>query len=125
MLVSSPAEVLNYIPMSTTKKILALSFIFVCTTIAWAILGSTIFTRTYGLDDSLRSKVSSSWGTAQAQSPPTASWVKVSHEKQELTDAKGRTTTKVVELKEEIYVPLDSTRAQVALNLEHRQKGLL
>lgn len=111
--------------MSTTKKIFALSFIFVCTTVAWAILGSTIFNRTYGLDDSLRSKVSSSWGTAQAQSPPTASYEKVSHEKQEVTDSKGKTTTKMVELREEIPVPLDSTQAQVTLNLEHRQKGLL
>jgi inner membrane protein involved in colicin E2 resistance len=111
--------------MSTFKRIFALSFIFGCTSVAWMILGATIFQRTYGLDDSLRSKVSSSWGTAQTQSPPVASYQQVTHEKQELVDAKGRTHTKIVEVKQETFLPLDSTRASVALALEHRQKGLL
>jgi Inner membrane protein CreD len=111
--------------MSTTKKLFALSFIFVCATIAWAILGSTIFTRTYGLDDSLKSKVGSSWGTAQVQSPPTASYQKVTQQTQEVIDSKGKTANKLVEVKEEVPVPVDSTRVQVGLNLEHRQKGLL
>jgi hypothetical protein len=60
--------------MSTTKRIFALSFIFACTAIAWMILGATIFTRTYGLDESLRSKVSSTWGSEQVQGPATASF---------------------------------------------------
>jgi inner membrane protein involved in colicin E2 resistance len=121
----SPAEDFPIKPMSTFKRILALSFIFICTTIAWMILGTTIFQRTYGLDDSLRSKVSSSWGTAQVQSPPVASYQQVTHEKQELVDAKGRTHTKIVEVKQETFLPLVSTRTNVALALEHRQKGLL
>jgi hypothetical protein len=125
MLVSSPAERFPTIPMSIIKKLFALSFIFVCTTIAWAILGTTIFQRTYGLDDSLRSKVASSWGTAQVQAPPAASYTRVTHENQDVLDASGKTRPKVVDVKEEIFVPLDSTRAQVVLRLEHRQKGLL
>jgi hypothetical protein len=32
---------------------LALAFIFVCTTIAWVILGATIFSRTYGSNEQL------------------------------------------------------------------------
>lgn len=126
MLLSSPGGRLPTIAMSTIKKLFALSFIFVCTTIAWAILGATIFQRTYGLDDSLRSKVASSWGTAQVQSPPTASFEQITHEKQDVyLDSLGRTQSKLVDVKQEIFLPLDSTRARVNLDLEHRQKGLL
>jgi inner membrane protein involved in colicin E2 resistance len=121
----SPAEYLPTKPMSTFKRILALSFIFACTTIAWMILGATIFQRTYGLDDSLRSKVSSSWGTAQTQEPPAASFLVVTHEKQDLPDAHGKIRTKTVEIKQQVFLTLDSTRASVDLQLEHRQKGLL
>ncbi len=33
-----------------TKRIIAIAFIFVCASIAWAILGGTIFSRTYSND---------------------------------------------------------------------------
>jgi inner membrane protein involved in colicin E2 resistance len=111
--------------MSTVKRIIALLFIFVFATIAWVILGATIFTRTYGLDNSLRSRVSSTWGTAQLQGPPSASYEQITQAKQDVLDSLGRTQTKVVDVKKEIQLPLDSTRAQVGLQLEHRQKGLL
>ena len=55
--------------MSTTKRIVAISVIFLFTTVAWMILGETIFQRTYGQDESLKSRVSSTWGTPQAQAP--------------------------------------------------------
>jgi len=111
--------------MSTLKRIFALVVIFVFATIAWAILGATIFTRTYGLDESLKSRVTSTWGDVQTQGPPTASYEHVTQEKQETVDAWGRNQTKMVTIKNTIQLPLDSTRAKVALNLEHRQKGLL
>ena len=111
--------------MSTIKRIFALIVIFAFATIAWAVLGATLFTRTYGLDDTLRSRVSSTWGTAQLQAPPGASYEQVTHEKQDTVDAFGRTQTKLVEIKKTIALPLDSTRANVGLQLEHRQKGLL
>ena len=57
------------------KRIGALVFIFVCTSIAWAILGSTILSRTYSpLSGELKSRVAASWGTAQEQPPPAASY---------------------------------------------------
>jgi hypothetical protein len=55
------------------KRIAALIFIFICTTIAWAILGGTIFSRTYSSDSKLQGRVASTWGTAQVQQPPAAS----------------------------------------------------
>jgi hypothetical protein len=111
--------------MSTLKRIFALVVIFVFATVAWAILGATIFTRTYGLDESLKSRVTSTWGDVQTQGPPSASYEHVTQEKQETVDAWGRTQTKMVTIKNTIQLPVDSTRANVALNLEHRQKGLL
>src|SRR5258707_14926805 len=110
--------------MSTFKRIFAIAFIFIFATIAWVILGATIFARTYGIDENLRSKVGSTWGTAQTQAPPTASYQRSKWEKQEVTTG-TKTTIKTVETKEDVFLPLDSTRANVALYLEHRLKGLL
>jgi len=111
--------------MSTAKRVLALVVIFIFATIAWMILGATIFQRTYDQDSSLHSRVSSTWGSAQVQSPPSASWERVTQEQQETEDNKGKVKTKLVTVRRTIYLPLESTRANAALNLEHRQKGLL
>ena len=51
-----------------TKRIAAIAFIFICTTIAWFILANTINTRTYSSDDELKHRVSSTWGTASGTS---------------------------------------------------------
>ena len=56
------------------RHVAALVFIFVCTTIAWMILGSTIMYRTQGSDEQLRGRVGSTWGTQQEQAPPTATY---------------------------------------------------
>ena len=53
-------------------RIVALIVILICTSIAWAILGGTIFSRTYSTDPALKNKVESSWGTPQSQKPPHA-----------------------------------------------------
>src|SRR5215467_9176202 len=111
--------------MSTLKRILAITVIFIFATIAWGILGATIFELTYGLDDSLKSRVSSTWGTQQEQGPPSASWEKVTPEKHDFLDAAGRTHSEIVEIKTPVPLPLQSTEVNVALQLEHRQKGLL
>jgi hypothetical protein len=60
-----------------TKRIVAIAFIFVCTSIAWAILGGTIFTRTYSQDAVAENRVASTWGAPQYQSPPTASFTRI------------------------------------------------
>jgi len=124
MLVFSPAATSNQL-MSTAKRVLALVVIFIFATVAWMILGATIFQRTYDQDSSLRSRVSSTWGSAQVQSPPSASWERVTQEQQETEDNKGKVKTRLVTVRRMIYLPLESTRANAALNLEHRQKGLL
>ena len=39
------------------RRIAALVFIFVCTTVAWMILGATIFSRTYSRNQQLEGRV--------------------------------------------------------------------
>lgn len=106
------------------KRIAALVFIFVCTTIAWLILGGTISSRTYSRDSKLRGMVGAIWGTEQEQSPPKASYKKTETSPvKTLEDGKEvvrtRSTTTTVEL------PLEGSHINVDLNLHHRQKGLL
>ena len=48
-----------------TKRIFAIIFIFICTSVAWAILGGTIFSRTYSLDEVAANRVASTWGAPQ------------------------------------------------------------
>lgn len=103
------------------KRIGALVFIFVCTSIAWLVLGTTIVSRSYSpLTDELKSRVASNWGTAQEQAPPKATYKResISFEGSE-NDPKQIRTTHVAPL------PLEATKVDVTLDLEHRQKGLL
>jgi hypothetical protein len=103
------------------KRIAALVFIFVCTSIAWAILGSTILARTYSpLSGELKSRVAASWGTAQEQTPPKANY---EHEFIQIAEGeKGPNRIKKTEL---IPLALNASKIDVALDLAHRQKGLL
>jgi hypothetical protein len=106
------------------KRILAISFIFVCTTAAWFILAGTIQTRTYQSDDKLRAGVSSIWGAPQEQRPPSASFIRT-EEKKTKTETDGRTTIRSEFKQVNVPIAIDSSRIQVDLKLEHRQKGLL
>ena len=106
------------------RQILALAFIFVCTSIAWVILGATISSRTYGSNEQLQGRVASTWGTAQQQSPPTATY--------RFTDVVSSTTVenaKVVVHRENVQrqvpLPVEASRIYVNLHLTPRQKGLL
>jgi inner membrane protein involved in colicin E2 resistance len=86
------------------------------------ILGSTIFARTYSLDPDLKSRVASTWGTAQQQSPPSANYL---HEWIREVQDDYRHTTRKEKVTETIPLSLDSSKVDVKLDLEHRQKGLL
>jgi inner membrane protein involved in colicin E2 resistance len=103
------------------KHIAALGFIFLCTSIAWMILGATIFSRTDSpVSSELKSQVAATWGTAQQQSPPTASY---NH--QVVTEVKTDKGMKEVEKTETVPLSIDASKIDVVLNLRHRQKGLL
>jgi inner membrane protein involved in colicin E2 resistance len=106
------------------KRITAIAFIFVCTSVAWIILGGTIFTRTYSSDAISQNRVTSTWGAPQNQAPPSASFKTIVTRKQE-TIENNKNTTKTVQEEVTTELPLESSSIDVRLDLEHRQKGLL
>jgi inner membrane protein involved in colicin E2 resistance len=106
------------------RHIAAISFIFICTTIAWMILGSTIYSRTGSSNEHLEGRVASTWGTLQEQSPPAATYKKT--ELSAVTEQGHRKTViRQDKIERMIGLPLDSSRLDVNLQLDHRQKGLL
>ena len=107
-----------------TKRIIAIAFIFVCASIAWAILGATIFSRTYSLDAKAENRVASTWGSPQNQAPPSASFTRIVPRSEE-TIENGKKTVKTIQEVVTTPLPLESSAIDVALDLEHRQKGLL
>jgi inner membrane protein involved in colicin E2 resistance len=106
------------------KRVAAIIFIFICTAVAWGILGATIFERTYDSGSFSEGRVASTWGTPQNQAPPTASF----EELMPKTNEQIQNGTKIVTVTQEkvaTVLPLESSHINVDLNLEHRQKGLL
>ena len=106
------------------RRIAAIVFIFFCTSIAWMILGSTISMRTGSSNEQLQGRVASTWGTTQEQRPLSARYHKT-----ELspvtTQEHGNTVTRNDTVVHTFPLPLDATRVNVNLHLDHRQKGLL
>ena len=107
-----------------TKRIAALVFIFLCTTLAWIILGTTIFSRTYSFRSGLTEEVVSNWGAAQTQTPPTAAY-EVAENKTEERSEDGKKIVRTYKETSSIFLPIDRSRITVAIDLEPRQKGLL
>jgi inner membrane protein involved in colicin E2 resistance len=107
-----------------TKRIAAIVFIFICTSVAWAILGGTVFQRTYDSGAVSSNRVASTWGTAQNQAPPTASF-KTRVDKKEVSYEAGKKIEKKVIEEFTTALPLESSKIDVDLDLQHRQKGLL
>jgi len=107
-----------------TKRIAGIVFLLACTWAAWGILGTTIFTRTYSTDAKLRDRVASAWGAPQTQAPPKATYEERVPKTVESTEGDKKVLRTV---EERIVTPLPLERSEVgaALDLEHRQKGLL
>ena len=107
-----------------TKRLFAIFFIFICASIAWAILGATIFSRTYSSDSIGESKVASLWGSPQRQTPPVAFFKSTVPRTEESTE-NGKKIVKTINEDVITDLPLEGSAIDVALDLEHRQKGLL
>jgi inner membrane protein involved in colicin E2 resistance len=106
------------------KRIVAITFILVCTSIAWFILAASINTRTYEADARLKPGVASVWGSAQEQRPPAATYIQIEEEKSE-TETGGKKTVRTEMRRSTVCLPLESSRVTVNLALDYRQKGLL
>jgi Inner membrane protein CreD len=106
------------------RRLLSVGFIFLCTSIAWAILSATVYSRTQSQDSSLRGMVASSWGSPHEASPPSVEGSrKESHKSSTKVD--GRIVEEEVEKEILTPFPLDASHLDVTLDLEHRQKGLM
>ncbi|MDI6752031.1 MAG: hypothetical protein QME07_04145, partial [bacterium] len=106
------------------KRVIPIIFIFVCTSIAWIILGSVTTLRTYSQDVKLKGMVGQLWGTIQKQKAPYV-YYQTKTEK-EIKTTRGAET--IMEKKVEITdhpVLLDNSDITVGLKLDHRKKGLL
>lgn len=113
----------------TSWRLFGIAIIFTCTAIAWVVLGATVVDRTDEFDSRLESEVQKLWGGKHVQQAPTV-WYEVprqaSREVQEV-DAAGKLVTKTIteQVIDKIPVPLTRSRIDVALDLDHRRKGLL
>ncbi len=106
------------------RRILAIAAIFFCTSLAWAILGSTIFLRTDSAGGSLSGRVASTWGAAQEQASPEVQYVWT--ELQSVTaEENGKKVTREEKKEHGQAVPLDSSRVEAQIHVDYRQKGLL
>jgi inner membrane protein involved in colicin E2 resistance len=106
------------------RRLIAIGFIFGCTSIAWFVLAGVINTRTDAADQSLRQQVERVWGAPQLQQPPSAIWTERIARKINRTE-NGKEVVKIVEDQFSRVLPLQSGNVDVALRLDHRQKGLL
>ena len=106
------------------RNAVAVIFIFICTAVAWMILGGSIESRTFSAGKDLTDQVGATWGTRQRQSPPSAV---TKHVGTALVDetVNNVVVKKQVEQMLEEPLPVESSRIRVALDLEQRQKGLL
>lgn len=105
-------------------RIASLTFIFICTTVAWGILGATIDYRTTAPTQELRSQVANTWGAPHEQKPPSACF-KTKVMSVETITQDGKTVEKKTEREACEFLPLESSNIVMDLDLDHRQKGLL
>jgi inner membrane protein involved in colicin E2 resistance len=106
------------------KRILAIGFIFGCTTVAWFILSGAVELRTHEQNAHLRDAVGDLWGGPQVQPAPTVeALIPYEETVQEMVD--GQLTAKTVQRVRVEPRPLVASDLRVALALEHRKKGLV
>ena len=107
-----------------SRNVLPVIAIFLFTTAAWAILGSSIMVRTDAAGNGLGPQVASTWGAPQQQTPPSAFTSRIVPKQERETTDRG-VTTRTVEERVNTPLALEQSRVDVVLNLEQRQKGLL
>lgn len=106
------------------KRLIAIAFIFLATSVAWLILGGTITSRTNNSGDRLRGRVQSVWGVPQIQSAPMAAYsVPVTYTDTVEEDGKKKLVVRTGTNTVAIWP--SSSDVQVSLALDHRKKGLL
>src|SRR5262250_180048 len=106
------------------KRILAIIAIFVCSCVAWMILGTSIFLRTDSAGTLLSGRVASAWGSAQEQHPPTVSYLRPQQKIVEVEED-GKKVKKNETVQVATHVPLEASQIRADFHIDYRQKGLL
>jgi hypothetical protein len=113
----------------TPRRLVAIAAIYVIAAVAWFVLGTSVVARSGEFDDRLSHEVARLWGGPHLQRAPDVWYERPGTvtEKVQRPDAAGKTITEDVtrSVIERVPVALDATRADVALSLQHRMKGLL
>jgi inner membrane protein involved in colicin E2 resistance len=105
-------------------RMAAIVFIFLCTTVAWMILGGTVTMRSNNQDSLLKGQVSQLWGAPQQQLAPGVYYQTTEEVKTQTTEG-NKLVTKIGKQTTDHPILLDASEINVRLGLEHRQKGLL
>ena len=111
-------------PVLVLRRLIAIALVFAFATVAWMILGGTLWSRTQDRSGHLGSRVQSIWGAPQTQTAPTGTYRVPQTEETEVEEGgKKKRISKVIHVAH--AATLVRTRANAALDLEHRRKGLL
>ena len=113
----------------TVSRLIAILAIFCCSTVAWFALGVSVVQRTGTYDHRLEQEVAMLWGGRHEQLAPQV-WVAEVGEQTETVEETGPDGQPLLKRVTRSFVkqhplPLASSRVDVALELEHRRKGLL
>ena len=114
----------------TIPRLAAIILIFLATAAGWFALGVSLVVRTEEHDGKLQKQVAQLWGGVHTQVAPDA-WVESRRETVDTVEDRDATSGQVQTRRvprtvvDRVPAPLVSTRADVALHLDHRQKGLL
>ena len=112
------------------RRLLAIGFVWLASSIAWAILGDTVMARSGDRSGELLPEVHALWGPELVQLPPSATGTETHtvHTKEQRFDERTKRYFEVardMDLTTERTMPLDSSDLDATIALEHRRKGLL
>jgi inner membrane protein involved in colicin E2 resistance len=113
----------------TVRRLIAIVVIFLGSSLAWATLASSLLARAGEFDQRLEQEVEALWGRPHQQAGPVAQILRPENQteivettRQGASPVREEVTRAVVR---EIPLLLQRTRAQVDIDLEQRQRGLL
>jgi hypothetical protein len=113
----------------TVRRLFAIAGIFLGTSAAWAILGTSLVARTGEFDSRLEQEVHALWGAPQRQLAASATLLRAAVDTEVVESKGGDGTVTRTETRKDVMRPVtlapESTRATADVQLEHRQKGLL
>ncbi len=112
------------------RRLVAIGFVWLASSVAWAILGSTLTARSGEKSGELLPEVHALWGPELVQAPPSAKGAEThrTRTREQRFDEKRKRYFEVErddEVTTERALPLEASDLDARIALEHRRKGLL